>query len=174
VKGTLAAAIGPEAAPFSVVRVTDFDGVLSDAISLKLGLGCIPILNTCLGGVQFDAPADALTLNMDTTGPTTTLRSNGGFDTDGSTFSVAGDGTIEGTEQLADLLPETPLPLAFPAVLMPFNGRLTTTGGHVRLEMQINFRGSVAVDATTSLSFTVSGTIRANAPLPSRPASRLR
>lgn len=169
VKGTLSAAIAPEAAPFSVVRVTGFDSVLSDAIQLKLGVGCIPIINTCLGGVQFDAPADAITLRMDTAGPATTVRAGGGFDTGGSTFSVAGDGTVKGTEQLATLLPETPLPLTLPAIAMPFNGKLSASGGNVRLEMQINFRGSIAVDATTSISFSISGTIRALAPLPLAP-----
>ncbi len=169
VTGTLAAAIGPNAAPFSVVRVTDMDAVLSDAISLKLGVGCIPIINTCLGGVQFDAAANALSLSMDTAGPTTTVRANGGFDTDGSTFSLVGDGTVKGTEQLEPILPPTPLPLNFPPITMPFNGKLSTSGGNVRLEMQINFRGTVAVDATTSLSFTISGTIRANAPAPLAP-----
>lgn len=166
VTGTLAAAIAPNAAPFSVVRVMDMDAVLSDAISLKLGVGCIPIINTCLGGVQFDSTANAITLSMDTAGPATTVRANGGFDTDGSTFSVAGDGTVKGTEQLETVLLPTPLPLDFPAITMPFNGKLTTSGGNVRLEMQINFRGSVAVDATTSLSFSISGTIRAIAPAP--------
>lgn len=166
VTGTLAAAIAPHAAPFSVVRVMDMDAVLSDAISLKLGVGCIPILNTCLGGVQFDAAANALALSMDAAGPTTTVRANGGFDTDGSTFSLAGNGTVKGTEQLGPVLPPAPLPLDFPPVTMPFNGKLSASGGNVRLEMQINFRGTVAVDATTSLSFTISGTIRANAPAP--------
>jgi len=173
VKGTMAAAVAPGTAPFSVIRVTDLDAVLSDAISLKLGVGCIPVLNTCLGGVQFDSVADAIALNMDSAGPNTTVRTNGGFDTDGSAFTLTGNGTVKGTEQLGPVLPLTPLPLDFPPVTMPFNGRITQSGSTVRLEMQINFRGTVAVDPSTSLSFSVSGTIRANAaaPLPAVEAS---
>ena len=104
------------------------DAVLSDAISLKLGVGCIPLINTCLGGVQFDSAANDITLSMDTAGPTTTVRANGGFDTDGSTFRVTGEGTVKGTEQL-ETLPPTPLLLDFPPITMPFNGRLTTAAG---------------------------------------------
>ncbi|HEX2749198.1 MAG TPA: Ig-like domain-containing protein, partial [Verrucomicrobiales bacterium] len=169
VKGTLAAAIGPNAAPFSVARVTDMQGVLSDPVTLKLGIGCIPIINTCLAGVQFDSAADAITLSMNSAGPTATVRTNGGFDTDGSTFSTTGGGTVKGTDQLEGVLPPTPLPLNLPPVTMPFNGRLTSSGGIVRLEMQINYRGSVSVDATTSFSFSLSGTIRATAPAPLAP-----
>ncbi len=169
VKGTLAAAIGPNVAPFSVVRVADMDAILSDPISLKLGVGCIPILNTCLGGIQFDSPAEALSLTMDSAGPTTTIRANGSFDADGAAFSMAGAGTIIGTEQLAGVIPLTPLPLALPSIAMPFNGRLTQSGGLVKLEMQINYRGTVGIDATTSISFSLSGTIRATAPAPLAP-----
>jgi hypothetical protein len=126
VKGTLAAAIGPNAAPFSVARVTDMQAVLSDPVTLKLGIGCIPIINTCLAGVQFDSAADAITLSMNSAGPTATVRANGGFDTDGSTFSTTGGGTVKGTDQLEGVLPPTPLPLNLPPVTMPFNGRLTS------------------------------------------------
>src|SRR6185503_13728718 len=99
-------------------------------------------------------------------GPAVAVRANGGFDTDGSTFTTTGEGTIKGTEQLEPVLPPTPLPLDFPPVTMPFNGKLTSSGGLVRLEMQINYRGTVAVDATTSFSFSLSGTIRATTPAP--------
>lgn len=166
VKGTLAAAIAPNAAPFSVIRITDLDARLSDAVSLKLGVGCIPILNTCVGAVQFDSDPDAITLRMDSAGPTTTVRSNGGFDADGSIFSVSGDGRIKGTEQLEPVFPPTPLPLALPAIPMPFNGKVSVSGGVARVELQVNYKGTLAVDASTSLSFSLSGVIKANADAP--------
>ena len=37
------------------------------------------------------------------------------------------------------------------------------SGGTAKLELQINYKGSVAVDATTSLSFSLSGVIVAHA-----------
>lgn len=169
VKGTLAAAIGPNAAPFSVVRVTDMEAVLSDPVTLKLGIGCIPIINTCLAGVQFDSAADAISLSMDSAGATATVRPGGAFDTNGSTFSTTGSGTVKGTGQLEGVLPATLLPLNLPAITMPFNGRLTQSNGQVRLEMQINYRGSASLDATSSFSFSLSGTIRATAPAPLAP-----
>ena len=38
----------------------DMDAVLSDAISLKLGVGCIPLINTCPGSAQFDSEANEI------------------------------------------------------------------------------------------------------------------
>ncbi len=166
VKGTVVAGVAPDAAPFSIVQVTDLDSILTDAVSLKLGVGCIPILNTCLGAVQFDSAANAISLSMENPSDTAAVRSNGGFDTAGATFSVAGDGTIKGTEQLEPYFPPTALPLNLPAIPMPFNGRLTSSGGQARLEMQINFSSKIALDATTSLTFGLSGVIKATAPLP--------
>jgi hypothetical protein len=171
VTGTMAAEVAPGTAPFSLVRVTGFDGVLRDPVRLKLGVGCLPIINTCLGGIQFDAPADALSLALTDAGPVTAVRPGGAFDADGAQFAFGGNGTITGTEQLAELLPATPLPLEFPPIPMPFNGRLTVAGSDVRLEMQINFRGTVAIDAATSLSFSISGIIRGHAPLPLAPVA---
>jgi hypothetical protein len=170
VRGAIAAGIAPNAAPFSLVQVTSLEATLTDAVSLQLGVGCI--LTACLAAVEFNAPAEAISLGMETAGPVATIRSNGGFDADGSTFSVTGAGTVRGTGQLADLLPETPLPLTLPAITMPFNGRLTVSGGQARLEMQINYRGTVALDASTVLGFSISGTIRANAPLPLPPVEQ--
>jgi hypothetical protein len=166
VTGTLAAAVGPGNAPFSLAQVTDVDAVLRDAVQLKLGIGCLPIINTCLAGIQFDAAAGALALNQTEPGGVSAVRANGGFDVDGAQFGLAGAGTIKGTEQLATVLPETGLPLDFPPLPMPFNGRVTVSGGKVRLEMQINFRGTVSVDAETSLGISVSGVIRGEAALP--------
>lgn len=166
VKGTVVAGVAPNAAPFSVVDVRDLNGTLSDAVSLKLGVGCIPILNTCLGAVQFDSAADAITLDMEDPTTPATVRSNGGFDTEGATVSVSGDGSIKGTEQLADLFPPTPLPLNLPAIPMPFNGKIASSGGQAKLEIQINFSSKIAIDATTSLTFGISGIIKANAVLP--------
>jgi hypothetical protein len=169
VTGTMGAEVAPGTAPFSLVRLTGFDGVLRDPVRLKLGVGCLPIINTCLGGIQFDAPGDALSLRLTSAGPVTSVRSGGAFDADGAQFAFGGDGTITGTEQLAEVLPPTPLPLDFPPIPMPFNGRLTVSGNDVRLEMQINFRGTVSIDAATSLSFSISGIIRGTAPLPLAP-----
>lgn len=166
VSGTISAAVAPGDVPFAVIQVTDLDAVLTDAISLKLGVGCIPILNTCLGGVQFDSEPNALSLGMATAGPASSIRSNGSFDAGGSIFSLDGEGTVAGTEQLEPYLPQLTLPLALPAVVMPFNGRMTASGGLARLEMQINYKGSVAIDASTSLAFGLSGIIKATAPLP--------
>lgn len=173
VSGTLVAAIAPDAAPYSLAQVLDLDAVLTEAIQLKLGVGCIPIINTCLGGVQFDSPANALTLSMTSPAAVSTVRGNGGFDADGALFSLAGDGTVKGTEQLEPVLPVTPLPLDFPVLPAPFNARITDSGGKVRLEMQINFRGTVGIDASTSLTFGVSGVIRGlfTPPLPPVEAS---
>jgi hypothetical protein len=170
VRGAIAAGIAPNAAPFSVVQVTSLEATLTDAVSLQLGVGCI--LTACLAAVEFNAPAEAISLGMETAGPVATARSNGGFDADGSTFSVVGEGTVQGTGQLAEFLPPTALPLALPAITMPFNGRLTASGGQARLEMQINYRGTVALDASTVLGFSISGTIRANAPLPLAPVEQ--
>jgi len=170
VRGAIAASIAPNAAPFSVVQVTSLEATLTDAVSLQLGVGCL--LTACLAAVEFNAPAEALSLGMETAGPVATVRSNGGFDADGSTFSVAGEGTVQGTGQLTEFLPPTTLPLALPAITMPFNGRLTASGGQARLEMQINYRGTIAVDAGTVLGFSISGTIRAHAPLPLAPVEQ--
>lgn len=172
-RGTLVASIAPGAAPYSLVQVSDLDAILTDALQLKLGVGCIPIINTCLGGVQFDSPANALTLSMTSSAAVASVRANGGFDADGALFSLTGEGTVKGTEQLEPLLPVTALPLTFPVLPVPFNGRITDSGGKVRLEMQINFRGTVGIDASTSLTFGVSGVIRglADPPLPAVEAS---
>lgn len=170
VRGAIAAGVAPDNAPFSVVQVTSLEATLTDPVSLQLGIGCI--LTLCAAAVEFNAPAEAISLSMESAGPVATVRSNGGFDAGGSIFSVTGNGTVKGTGQLADLVPETPLPLALPAIIMPFNGKLTAAGGQARLEMQINYRGNVALDAGTVLGFSINGTIRASAPLPLAPVEQ--
>ncbi len=169
VAGSVIAGVGPSTAPFSVVQIRDANFTLTDVIGLKFGVGCIPIINTCLGGVKFDSQANAIKLSMENPANDSGVRSNGIFDQDGALFSVAGEGTITGTEELATVLPAMPMPLNFPALPMPFNGRITTSGGRVRLEMQINYRNTIALDASTSFSFNISGVIRATAPLPLAP-----
>ena len=110
VTGTVALELAPTNAPFAVARVTDLQATLTDALALELGVGCLPFLG-CLAGVQVETPTNDLRLATTFAGPVATVSTNGTFDQDGNLLRVTGNLTLQGTGQLADLLPKTTVPL---------------------------------------------------------------
>ncbi len=166
--GTIDVRVVPNGNAVPVVQITDLSAVFKEQIELEFGVGCLPIIG-CLAGIELDIPANELTMDASETGEATPVDANGTFSQDGNLLELDGNGTIEGTGQLADVIPETALPLAFPPVPTPFNGRIAIDGNEVVLDLPFNYEASFAFNASTSFTFSMEGTIRATSPLASIP-----
>ena len=166
--GTMEVRVVPDGNAIPVVQITGLDAIFQEQTNLKFGVGCLPFIG-CLAGVELEIPAEGLTMVATGTGNATHVDANGTFSQGGNLLQLGGDATIKGTGQLADLVPETALPLTFPPVPTPFNGRISIDGDMVVLELPFNYEAAFAVDASTSFTFSMEGTIRASAPLTSVP-----
>lgn len=167
--GTVEVRVAPDGGIIPVVQITNFDALFKERIQLEFGVGCLPFIG-CLAGLELDFPAESLSMTTTATGEATQVEPNGVFSQAGNFLQLAGDGTITGTGQLADLFPETPLPLLVPPVPTLLNGRIRIEGDDVVLDLPLNFENTVAFDANTSFTFALEGTIRATTPLASIPA----
>lgn len=166
--GQLDVRVVPNGDAIPVVQVTGLEAVFKDRIELEFGVGCLPFIG-CLAGVELNLPAEGLTMSTGATGEATSVQSDGGFSQGGNLLQLAGDGTLSGTGQLADLFPETPLPLLVPPVPTPLNGRIGIDGQEVILELPLIYESTFAFDANTSFTFSLEGSIRATAPRASVP-----